>query len=180
MGAADQCHIFVRLRPQRRSASTLKTKDRHHTTSYALCQAGKRKISANFVPGGFIDSSPIFLGGCRLQSRGLSDRTCRRYTRQGFRAFSNNRIGFCDQGCRREVAGQTPTFADLCRPLPTLADFSDWRDIIAGQPPASGSDPHAPACPRDDLRGFDCACRRSIRCLVSLERDHQDPAAGAG
>lgn len=62
MGPTDQCHIFVRLRPQRRSASSLKTKDRHHTTSFTLCQAGKRKISANFVPGGFDDRPPIFSG----------------------------------------------------------------------------------------------------------------------
>lgn len=62
MGPTDQCHIFVRLRPQRRSASSLKTKDRHHTTSFALCQAGKRKISANFVPGGFDDPSPVLFG----------------------------------------------------------------------------------------------------------------------
>lgn len=50
---ADRRHIFVRLRLQRRSASALKTKDRHHTASFAQCQAGRRKISANFVPGGF-------------------------------------------------------------------------------------------------------------------------------
>lgn len=60
MGTTDQCHIFVRLRPQRRSASTLKTKDRHHTTSFALCQAGKRKFSANFVPSGFEAPSSLF------------------------------------------------------------------------------------------------------------------------
>lgn len=29
----------------------LKTKDRHHTTSRAECQAGRRKIFAIFVPG---------------------------------------------------------------------------------------------------------------------------------
>lgn len=64
------------------------------------------------------------------------------------------------------------------RATPTLADFSHSRDTIADQLPASGSDPHAPACPCDDLHGFDRACRRSVRCLVSLEHDHQDPPAG--
>lgn len=64
------------------------------------------------------------------------------------------------------------------RATPTPADFSHSRDTIADQLPASGSDPHAPACPCDDLHGFDRACRRSVRCLVSLEHDHQDPPAG--
>ncbi|SOT41331.1 hypothetical protein F01_40002 [Burkholderia cenocepacia] len=50
---ADRRHIFVRLRLQRGSASALKTKDRHHTASFAQCQAGRHKISANFVPGVF-------------------------------------------------------------------------------------------------------------------------------
>lgn len=67
MGPTDQRHIFARLRFQRRSASALKTKDRHHTISWALCQAGRCKISANFVPGGcrdlFLDASRESIAG---------------------------------------------------------------------------------------------------------------------
>lgn len=66
----------------------------------------------------------------------------------------------------------------MVRATPTLADFSHSRDTIADQLPASGSDPHAPACTRDDLHVFDRACGRSVRCLVSLEHHHQNPPAG--
>lgn len=82
--------------------------------------------------------------------------------------FSSNCIGSCGHGNRQEVVGAPPT----------LADFSHGRDTIAGQLPASGSDPHAPACPCDDLHGFDRACRGSVGCLVSIEHDHQAPPSG--
>lgn len=47
--------------------SALKTKDRHHTTSFTQCQAGRRKISANFVPGGFADLADGVPGGFRTR-----------------------------------------------------------------------------------------------------------------
>lgn len=46
--------------------------------------------------------------------------------------FPGNSFGPCGRLCRPEVMGAAPTFAD----------FSDRRDTITGQLPASGSDPH--------------------------------------
>ncbi|MBN3832162.1 hypothetical protein [Burkholderia sp. Ac-20344] len=143
MGATDQCHIFVRLRPQRRSASTLKTKDRHHTTSRALCQADRRKISANFVPSGIYHLSPIPRGALLPISRVGWRNLAGDIRGQAFERFRRAHPEF-GHGFQREIVVTMLAFAD----------FRDSRDYRPGDLPASSSNPHASACRCDGLRGL--------------------------